>query len=93
MNEVLLFETTDGIAVITLNRPEAYNSMSMSIIQGLGEAYRRCDEDDAIRAVVLTGAGKVFCTGADMSAGASTFDGSAQRASAMTSWISADRLA
>ncbi len=78
MNEDLLFETTDGVAVITLNRPEAYNSMSMAIIEGLGEAYKRCDEDDDIRVVVLTGAGSVFCTGADMSAGASTFDGSAQ---------------
>jgi enoyl-CoA hydratase/carnithine racemase len=78
MNEELLFEVTDGVAVITLNRPEAYNSMSPAIIDGLGEAYRRCDEDDAIRVVVVTGAGKVFCTGADMSAGGETFDSAAQ---------------
>lgn len=78
MNEELTLEVDDGIALITLNRPEAYNSLSMAIIEGLGEAYRRCDEDDAIRVAVVTGAGKVFCTGADMSAGASTFDGGAQ---------------
>ena len=78
MNRELLFDATDGIAVITLNRPEAYNSLSSAILDGLGEAYRRCDEDDGIRVVVVTGAGNVFCTGADMSAGGSTFDSDAQ---------------
>jgi enoyl-CoA hydratase/carnithine racemase len=78
MNEELLFEVTDGVAVITLNRPEAYNTMSPAIMDGLGEAYRRCDEDDDIRVAVVTGAGNVFCTGADMSAGGSTFDSDAQ---------------
>lgn len=78
MNEELLFEVTDGVAVITMNRPEAYNAMSPAIIDGLGEAYRRCDQDDAIRVAVLTGAGSVFCTGADMSAGGATFDSEAQ---------------
>ncbi len=79
MNEELKFDVSEGIALVTLNRPEAYNSMSPAIIDGLGEAYRRCDEDDAIRVVVVTGAGNVFCTGADMSAGADTFDGAAQQ--------------
>ena len=78
MSQELLFEISEGVALITLNRPEAHNSMSAAIIEGIGEAYRRCDEDDAIRVVVLTGAGKAFCTGADMTAGADTFDSSAQ---------------
>lgn len=78
MSEELLFEVESGVAVITLNRPEAYNSLSSAMIDGLGEAYRRCDEDDDIRAVVVTGAGNVFCTGADMRAGGGTFDGAAQ---------------
>ena len=78
MNQELKFEVNAGIAVVTLNRPEAYNSMSPAIIDGLGEAYKRCDEDDDIRVVVITGAGNVFCTGADMSAGGDTFDGEAQ---------------
>lgn len=77
MSPELLFDITDGIALITLNRPEAYNTLSAAIIDGLGEAYRRCDEDDAVRVVVVTGAGKVFCTGADMSGGGDTFDGAA----------------
>jgi enoyl-CoA hydratase/carnithine racemase len=78
MSQELLFEISEGVALITLNRPEAHNSMSAAIIEGIGEAYRRCDEDDAIRVVVVTGAGKAFCTGADMTAGADTFDSSAQ---------------
>jgi enoyl-CoA hydratase/carnithine racemase len=69
----LRFELEDGIAVITLNRPEELNAFSGAMGRGLGEAYRRCDEDDAVRAVVLTGAGPAFCAGADMSAGADTF--------------------
>ena len=78
MNEELLFEVTDGVAVITLNRPEAYNTLSNAILDGLGEAYRRCDEDDAVRVVVVTGAGNLFCAGADMSGGGSTFDSAVQ---------------
>ncbi|MCB1705781.1 MAG: enoyl-CoA hydratase/isomerase family protein [Halioglobus sp.] len=79
MNQELTLELSDGIALITLNRPEAQNTLSKAIIDGLGAAYRRCDEDDEVRAVVLTGAGTAFCTGADMSGGGSTFDGSAQQ--------------
>ena len=78
MNDELLFEISDGVALITLNRPEAYNTMSSAIIDGLGEAYRRCDEDDAVRVAVVTGAGNAFCAGADMGAGGDTFDGAAQ---------------
>ena len=78
MSSELLFNISDGVGLITLNRPEAHNSMSPAIIEGIGEAYRHCDENDAVRVVVLTGAGKVFCTGADMSAGGDTFDSTAQ---------------
>jgi enoyl-CoA hydratase/carnithine racemase len=77
MNSELKFEVDDGVAVITLNRPEAYNTLSGAIIEGIGHAYRRCDEDDDIRVVVLTGAGQVFCAGADMSGGGATFDAGA----------------
>lgn len=78
MNEELKFELQDGIALVTLNRPEELNTMTSGLIEGLGEAYRRCDEDDSVRVVVLTGAGSAFCAGADMSGGGSTFDGAAQ---------------
>jgi enoyl-CoA hydratase/carnithine racemase len=79
MKEELKLDVTDGIAVITLNRPETNNSLSGAIIEGLGAAYRRCDEDDNIRVVIVTGAGKAFSVGADMSGGGSTFDRAAQR--------------
>jgi len=77
MNKELTFEIMDGIALITLNRPESFNTLSHAIIEGLGSAYRHCDENDDIRVVVVTGAGKAFCAGADMSGGANTFDGAA----------------
>ena len=78
MGQELLFDISQGIALITINRPETHNSLSAGIIEGIGAAYRRGDEDDRVRAVVLTGAGQVFCTGADMSAGGDTFDASSQ---------------
>jgi len=69
----LSFEIRDGVALITLDRPEQLNTFTGAMGRALGDAYRRCDEDDAIRAVVLTGAGRAFCAGADMSQGADTF--------------------
>lgn len=82
----VLFELEGGVAVITLNRPEKLNAFSGAMGRGLGAAYRRCDQDDAVRAVVLTGAGRAFCAGADMSAGADTF---AQQDSSVASGFSA----
>ncbi len=67
------FNVSEGVAVIELHRPEHLNTFSGKMGVELGEAYRRCDQDDSIRAVVLTGAGKAFCAGADMSAGEDTF--------------------
>ena len=67
------FDLQGGVAVITLNRPDRLNAFSGAMGRGLGDAYRRCDEDDDVRAVILTGAGRAFCAGADMSAGADTF--------------------
>lgn len=73
--ESILFEVdSDGVALITLNRPEKMNSCSGDLLDGLAAAYRRCDKDDEIRAVVVTGAGRAFCAGADMSDAEATFD-------------------
>jgi enoyl-CoA hydratase/carnithine racemase len=71
--EDIRFEVRDGVAQITLHRPEQLNAFSGAMGRELGEAYRICDADDAIRAVVLTGAGRAFCAGADLAAGAETF--------------------
>jgi len=72
--EHILFDVEDGVATITLNRPDRMNAFHFPLGAELERAYARCDEDDAIRAVVLTGAGKAFCAGADMASGGRTFD-------------------
>jgi enoyl-CoA hydratase/carnithine racemase len=72
--EHILFAVKDGVATITLNRPEKMNAYHFALGAELSTAYAHCDEDDAIRAVILTGAGKAFCAGADMSGGGKTFD-------------------
>ncbi len=64
----------DGrVAVLTLDRAEELNTFTGAMAAELEAAYRDCDEDDAVRAVVLTGAGRAFCAGADFSAGAEVF--------------------
>jgi len=73
MSEPLAFSLDDGVATLTLNRPEKRNAFSGAMGAALAAAYRRCDEDDAVRAVVVTGAGPAFCAGADMSDAANTF--------------------
>ncbi len=67
------FEIDSGVAVVTLNRPEQLNAFSGAMGRELGEAYRHCDENDEVRALVVTGAGRAFCAGADMAAGEATF--------------------
>lgn len=69
----LRFEVTDGVAVITLDRPEVRNAFSGEMGRALDDAYRRADRDDGIRAVVLTGTPPAFCSGADLSGGGDTF--------------------
>jgi len=65
--ETLGFETTDGVACITFNRPKVGNAMSPLMARELSDAAIRCDDDAAIRAVVVTGAGKKsFIAGADI---------------------------
>jgi len=71
--DVIELDIQDGIGLVRLNRPEARNALNQAMLDGLGEAYRRCDGDDTVRVVVLTGAGDSFCAGADMSGGAATF--------------------
>jgi enoyl-CoA hydratase/carnithine racemase len=69
----LRFTLEGGVATLELHRPEQRNAFSGRMGEELGDAYRRCDADDEVRAVVLTGAGSCFCAGADMAAGEATF--------------------
>ena len=64
----LLFDVKDGIARITLNRPEAVNSINLELSRDLMHAILECDEDPKIRAVVLSGNGRLFCAGGDLKA-------------------------
>src|ERR1700733_15522274 len=74
MAEEVLYSVADGVATITLNRPERLNALNGAMYDGLIEAFDQTDRDDKVRAVVVTGAGRAFCAGADLSGGARTFD-------------------
>ena len=76
--EQILFGVEDGVATITLNRPDKLNAFTGRMGLEWGDALARCDEDDAVRAVVVTGAGKAFCAGADLSRGKDAFAGTGE---------------
>src|SRR3954451_6369281 len=61
-------ELHDHVLVVTMNRPEAKNALSPEMLVGLADAWDRIDSDPQIRCAVLTGAGGVFCAGADLKA-------------------------
>ncbi len=67
-------ETRDGVLTITLNRPERLNAWTAQMGQELRTAFDRADTNDEVRAIVVTGAGRGFCAGADLASGADTFD-------------------
>jgi len=72
--ETLLYSVEDGIATITLNRPEKLNAFNTQMMKDMIAAFDATDADDAVRVVIVTGAGRAFCAGADLSAGAETFN-------------------
>lgn len=71
--DLVHLRVTDGVAVITLNRPDKRNALNSEMIAALGHAYSTCDSDNETRVVVLTGAGTAFCAGADLSTGNTPF--------------------
>ncbi|HEY2602192.1 MAG TPA: crotonase/enoyl-CoA hydratase family protein [Thermoleophilaceae bacterium] len=70
----ILYEVEDHVLTITLNRPERLNAFTATMGKELIEAFDRADADDDVRAIVVTGAGRGFCAGADLERGGSTFD-------------------
>jgi 2-(1,2-epoxy-1,2-dihydrophenyl)acetyl-CoA isomerase len=64
--ETILYELKDGVATITLNRPEAYNALNLALARDLFQAVLEADEDRAVRAIAITGAGRAFCAGGDV---------------------------
>ncbi len=71
------YRVEQRVATITLNRPDAMNAFTTRMMHELLDAIDTIDRDDDVRAVVVTGAGKAFCAGADLSKGGATFDSSA----------------
>lgn len=67
------YQVADGVATITLNRPDRLNAFTFVMRGELIEAFDEADADDDVRAVVVTGAGRAFCAGADLSMGGDTF--------------------
>src|SRR5712691_360436 len=72
--EQIRYDVADGIATITLNRPERLNAVTTRLLDELIAAFDAADGDDGVRAVIVTGAGRAFCAGADLGAGGKTFD-------------------
>lgn len=71
----ILYEIEDRILTITLNRPDKMNAFTVRMFNELMDAFDQADADDDVRAVIVTGAGRAFCAGADLSMGAATWDG------------------
>ncbi len=78
----VLVERSGPVLTLTLNRPDKLNAFTAEMRDAMIAAFDRADADDAVRAVIVTGAGRGFCAGADMSAGAARFDVASRAASA-----------
>jgi len=72
--EQIRYAVEDGILTITLHRPEKLNAFTTRMLHELLDAFERADADDAVRVVIVTGAGRAFCAGADLSGGGGAFD-------------------
>jgi enoyl-CoA hydratase/carnithine racemase len=71
--DTLIWDVDDGILRLTLNRPERMNAFTLQMCDELCDAYARASGDDSIRAIVVTGAGKAFCAGMDLSVEGNVF--------------------
>jgi enoyl-CoA hydratase/carnithine racemase len=72
--EQIRYDVDAAVATITLNRPDKLNAFTGTMLRELLDAFDRIDGDDGVRAAIVTGAGRAFCAGADLSAGSGTFD-------------------
>src|SRR3954470_18386332 len=72
--ETITSEVADGVLTITLDRPDRLNAFTAEMGRELIEAFDQADADDDVRAVIVTGAGRAFCAGADLGGGGETFD-------------------
>jgi enoyl-CoA hydratase/carnithine racemase len=72
--EQITTEVADSVLTITLNRPERLNAWTAQMGQEMRAALDEADADDEVRAIIVTGAGRGFCAGADLASGGDTFD-------------------
>lgn len=77
--ETIKYELVEQILTITLNRPGTLNAFTATMERELIDAFNRADEDDDVRAIIMTGEGRAFCAGADLSSGVEAFDIDARR--------------
>ena len=77
--QTILYDVSEQILTITLNRPDKLNAFNATMMTELIDAFDKADADDNVRAIIVTGAGRGFCAGADLSSGADTFDRDAKR--------------
>ena len=73
-SQEIRYEVQDRVATVTLDRPDKLNAFTRRMRDELIDAFGRADADDGVRAVIVTGAGRAFCAGADLSGGGATFD-------------------
>ena len=74
----ILYDLEDSVLLITLNRPEILNAFNRDMMAEMIDALDKADADDNVRAIIVTGAGRGFCAGADLSAGGNTFNAEAR---------------
>tara|TARA_B100000945_G_C20421674_1_gene618351 strand:- start:53 stop:835 length:783 start_codon:yes stop_codon:yes gene_type:complete len=67
MEQAVIYEIKDSVATITLNRPDRYNAVNQDLVNGISDSLNKASNDQNVRSVVLTGSGKGFCAGADLS--------------------------
>jgi enoyl-CoA hydratase/carnithine racemase len=77
--ETIRYQVEDRVATLTLHRPERLNAFTGQMMTEMIDAFDRSDRDDGVRCVIVTGAGRGFCAGADLGAGGATFDHSRQQ--------------
>jgi enoyl-CoA hydratase/carnithine racemase len=78
--EQITTDLSDRVLTITLNRPDRLNAWTPTMCSELLDAFDRADQDDEVRAVIMTGAGRAYCAGADLAAGGETFDARSRQA-------------